>query len=426
MATQQLCDPFLETLQTQFASLEANEGLYKLQKSAYERLLQIGLPQKKQEAFQYVHLRELYASSFTLPIQASLPSKDEILPFILPECASSHLVFVNGIFIPELSILPAGLIVMPLAKGLLSYQTFLQSRLGTAVREEKDPFALLNLAFASQGVFVYLPPKNKLAAPLQCLHLITQKGVMASPRFHLFVGRESEMKLISTFHPLAEGWINSVLDVMVEEGARVEQVSILLEESRSWLFDAVRATLKRDSFLQTLSVSRGAKSHRQSFDVSLTGENAEAALNGTWLLGSDYSAHAHVLIEHEAPHTRSRQLFKGVVDEISQSSFEGKIYVHPVAQKTEAYQLNNNLILGERAQAFSKPNLEIFADDVKASHGATIGQLDANALFYLKTRGIPESLATRLLVRAFCQEIGAKLPLLSLQKQFAEQLGKYL
>ncbi len=411
----------LETLLGQFSSLEAT----KYQQEACARLAQLGLPEKKQEAFQYVHLRELYAGAYALPKLAPLPAKEEISSFILPECEEAHIVFVDGNYAPELSVLPAGLIVTPLSKALHTYQTLLQQRLSAAVSEESDPFALLNLTFASQGAFVYLPPKNRLTTPVQFLHLITQKGAMASPRLHVFVGRESELKIVSTFHPLQDGWINHVLDLTLEEGARVEQANTLLEASPSWLFDATRATLKQDSYLHAVSASRGGKSHRQSFKVTLMGANAEADLNGTWLLDRDFSSHTHVQIDHAAPHTRSRQLFKGVVDEISQSSFEGKIFVHPIAQKTEAYQLNNNLILGERAQAYSKPNLQIFADDVKASHGATIGQLDASALFYLKTRGIPEALATRLLVRAFCQEIGAKLPLPSLQSQFAEQLNQY-
>ncbi|MBI2742740.1 MAG: Fe-S cluster assembly protein SufD [Chlamydiales bacterium] len=420
--------PFLEELQKQFMRLESDEVMGRLRGNAWTRLLERGLPQKKEEAFQYVHLRELYEKSYALPEKMAAPSTEELSSLILPECTNSCLVFVEGVYSPELSKVPPGLIVLPLPKALRSYQTLLQGRLEGAIAGESDPFALLNLAFAAgeAGVFIYLPPKKSLEAPLQCLHLSRQQGVIASPRIHAFIGREAELQIISSFQPAEGAWINSMLDLTLEEGARVKQASTLLNESRSWIFDAIRATQKRDSSLETVSISRGAKSHRQSFNIALTGENAEASLNGTWLLNNDFSCHAHVLVDHSAPHTRSRQLFKGVLDGISQSSFEGKIFVHPEAQKTEAYQLNNNLILGERALAFSKPNLQIFADDVKASHGATIGQLDANLLFYLKTRGIPDSIASRLLVRAFCQEVGAKLPLPSMRAQLAQELARYL
>lgn len=420
-------DPFLTLLEAEFSRLTRDPLVENLHQKAWQQFLQLGLPQKK-DAFQYVPLRELYAEKYTAPHTRALPSKEEILRSVLPECAASYLVFVDGIYSAELSAAPAGLIILPFTKALRSYQTLLQSRLENTKSEEKDAFALLNLAFASgeSGSFIYLPPKKRLDAPLQCLHLSHQKGAISSPRVHLFVGREASLKIVSTFEPKESSWINSVLDVTLEEGARIEQASTLFSESKSWVFDSIRATLKRDSYFEAVGISRGAKSHRQNFKVALNGENAEASLSGTWLLRSDFSSHAHVLIEHNAPHTRSKQLFKGVIDEISQSSFEGKIFVRPEAQKTEAYQLNNNLILGARAQAFSKPNLEIFADDVKASHGATVGQLDSAALFYLKTRGIPEAVASRLLVRAFSQEVGAKLPLTSLREQFTQEVESYL
>lgn len=414
----------LETLEKQFCSLDADTNLREILKRAWDHLVERGLPSKKQEAFQYVPLRDLYAGNFALASE-TLPSKAEILPHILPECKQSHLVFVNGNFAPELSELPSALVVMPLGKALTSYQAFLHQRLAAGMREESDPFAILNLSFATRGAFAYLPPKCKLEAPLQCVHLITQPGVFASPRLHFFVGKESKLKIVCTFHPHEKSWTNSVLDLALEESAEVELVSTLMQESHAWLFEAVRATLKQNSRLHTASISRGAKSMRQNFHISLTGENAEALLNGLWLLGKEFSHHVHATLDHQAPHTRSRQLFKGVLENHSQSSFEGKILVQPEAQKTEAYQLNNNLMLGERAIAYSKPNLQIFADDVKASHGATVGQLDSAALFYLKTRGIPEAISKRLLVRAFCQEVGAKLAIPSLQEQLMREIEKF-
>lgn len=416
-------EKFLEALQPRFS---AEERLKTLQKQAWETLSGRGLPQKKQGEFQYLPLHKLYAKRYAHSSTRSAPSKEEVASHLLPECHSAYLVFVDGVFAPELSKPPEKMVLLSLGKALHSYGAFLQARLNATIQKEKDPFALLNLSHAEGGVFAYLPPKICIDKPVQCLHFLTEEGAVASPRLQLFLGKGSALTLVSTHHLRREGWINSVVDLHLEEGARGEQISLLLEEPQVSIFEAFRVVLKQDAQFKGLSLSSGADSHRQSYSITLNGENAEAYLDGAWLLRKELNMHVHVLMDHQAPHTRSKQHFKGVVSERSESSFEGKIFVAQAAQKTEAYQLNNNLILGERAQAFSKPNLEIFADDVKASHGTTIGQLDEAALFYMKTRGISEKEAQHLLVNAFSEEIGAKIPLPSLRAKFGQYLSEFL
>ncbi len=171
-----------------------------------------------------------------------------------------------------------------------------------------------------------------------------------------------------------------------------------------------------------MSVTTGAETVRQDYHATLSGEAADATLQGIWMLKDRREAHTHVVMHHEAPHCRSMQLFKGVLDERSKSSFEGKIYVQKEAQKTEAYQLNKHLLLGERVIANSKPNLEIFADDVKASHGATMTQVDESELFYLKARGISEKAAKALLIHGFCQEMIEKIPQSFVRKKMQDLL----
>jgi Fe-S cluster assembly protein SufD len=415
---------FLEELQKQFAELEGEKDPLKIRTRAWENFLKIGLPQKKHEAFQYLPLREFYSQNFSF--QPSILTKNEIAPYLLPECASSYLVFINGVYVPELSCIPKGLILQPLSQAMTTYGVFLQKRLKQLIDEEKDPFSLLNLCFSKEGIFVYLPPKTQVEAPLQSLHFITKKGASSHSRAHFFVGKESEIKIVSTFHPLEEGWINSVLDISLEDGAKVASTSVVAKATNAWIFESTRVNAKRNSYFHGVNITSGAKSHRQNFVISLLEENAEALLDGVSILQKSFQSHAHVLMDHQAPFTRSKQLFKGVLDGTSQSSFEGKILVRQQAQKTEAYQLNNNLMLGEHAQAFSKPNLEIFADDVKASHGATFGRLDSQALFYLKTRGISEEAAKRLLVNAFCLEVGLKVQIPSVSRQFSEQICEFL
>jgi Fe-S cluster assembly protein SufD len=412
---------FSSELQSQFDTLE-NGPLSPLREGAWQRFLELGLPQKKDEAFRTLHLRDLYAGSYG---KASTPllSKESIEPYIYPESQGSVLVFVNGTFSPELSQLehlPKQVVIATLPDAMRTYGHFLRTRF----KEERDPFAVLNGALHARGAFVYIPPKLKLPRPVQCLHFITEltQASSVTPRLHVFVGAHAEASFISrlVFKGEQSYLYNGVLDVALEEGARFHQVAVRTEMGPSWQFEAVRATLKRDSHFTHISATSGSKSFRQDIRIALLGENAAADLQGAWLLSKNLQAHTQVLVDHVAPHCRSMQRFKGILADHSQSSFEGKINVRDTACKTEAYQLNNNLILGEHALAYSKPNLEVFEGDVKASHGATISQLDPAHLFYLKTRGLSLETAQRLLLLGFCQDVIDQIPHHSIRTSIVE------
>jgi Fe-S cluster assembly protein SufD len=198
----------------------------------------------------------------------------------------------------------------------------------------------------------------------------------------------------------------------------VRHFQLTLPDTESWAFTNVRATLRKESSYKLLTYTRGSKSVRQDYQFSLLGEGALVELKGLAELSGQRQAHTSVLVDHQAPHTRSQQLYKQILTDAAQGSFMGKILVQPLAQQTQAYQLNKNLILSPRAQSFSKPNLEIFADDVKASHGATVSQLDEAQLFYLKTRGLSDDEARALLISGFSKEIISQIPLWILKSIF--------
>ena len=198
---------------------------------------------------------------------------------------------------------------------------------------------------------------------------------------------------------------NSFIDCALDESAHVNLTLLSDQDSTGHHFFALRATLKESSVFKSYSVTKGGATSREDYVVRLLGEGADASLYGAWSLRGQRQHHVNVFMEHVSPNCTSMQKFKGTLSEAARSSFEGKIYVHKEAQKTVAYQTNNNLVLGEKASANSKPNLEIFADDVKASHGTTIGQLDEEQLFYFTARGIPKDIARNLLMQGFCQEI---------------------
>ncbi len=212
-----------------------------------------------------------------------------------------------------------------------------------------------------------------------------------------------------------ETFYNAVYDFELEDEAKLRCLEVDFGAT-GYRFDAFRATLKKHSCFKAVTLTDAAKS-RKDYLVKLSGEGAEADLSGIWFLDSNKQAHTNIVIEHIEPHTRSLQLFKGVLYDQALSSFQGKIRVEQKAQKTEAYQLNNNLILSSQASANSKPNLEIFADDVKASHGATVGQLNADELFYLKTRGLDDAVAKKLLIRGFLEDVLAKIEQPDIRKE---------
>lgn len=414
---------FLTHLQSQWEKKQ-DGPLKTLRAKGFQKLAEMGFPTRSHEAFQYVPLREFYLSSFGSATPCHI-DKSDFSQAILPECEHSHLVFVDGFFAPTLSdvtALPSQMVISSLDDALLTHGSFLQSHLARVLKEEKDPFALVNLALHAKGAFVYLPPKLEALSPLQCLYVTTTKvPQLIAPRMHLALGTHSHLRCVITHHKMemdTAHWIAPALEISLEEGAYLDLFN-LVDSTTDWQFETLRAQLKRNARFNSLSVTFGSKAIRQSYRVQLQGENSEANLNGLSALSGGHTAHTHATMEHEAPHTRSRQTFKGMLNDHSQSSFEGKIWVQPIAQKTEAYQVNHNLLLSQGAVANSKPNLEIFADDVKASHGATISRLDEEQLFYLKTRGIDPISAKGLLTQGFCREMIGQIPYDSLLQRLS-------
>lgn len=366
-------------LKTYWADLlDPKDPLMSFRKKSWDLFEQIGLPQPKQEAFQYLLKKE-----FSFP---ALAERKEKRPF-----SQEGLLFVDG-FLQE-SRVPAPLVCMPLESAMRSYGLFLQNRLAKMIQEETDPFAALNGAFQGGGAFLYVPPKCKAALHVRYVNTGPE---MASPRLHLYLGRNAQIEIIQTSEGKS-GFCNRVLDFVLDEGAQLH-----FSDRAQGDFQALRVLQKRDSQFKSILVGKNV---RTSIKVQLAEENSEGELLGLTRLEGEEESHVHATFEHMAPHTRSRQHFKSVLKDLGRFSFEGKIRVSPEAQKTEAYQLNNNLLLSDRASANAKPNLEIFADDVKASHGATIGQLDEEQLFYLRSRGLGLEQAKDFLIQGFCKEI---------------------
>jgi len=352
--------------------------------NAWARFLELGLPDKAWEPFRYVPLQKIYDFA---------PAPIEATPHFLSEF---RLVFVEGNFQPSLSSLPQGLVILPLHEALKTYGPVLQTRLNKTLKEETDPFALLNLALHDDALFCYLPPKLQIEKPLHIVYL--GKGAYAPSHLTLFCSSGSSLSTLATTSSF--GFHHTSMDVALEEGAHFSHTEASMH-SGIHLSD-FKATLKKQSSLKHFSATAHDGISRSRLHIALLGEEADALLQG---LSNSRSAHTHVYVRHVAPHARSLQKYKNILKGSAQSSFAGNIYVEKEAQKTEAYQLNHNLLIGESAIAYAQPNLEIFADDVKASHGATTAQLDEEHLFYLTSRGLSRETAHNLLIQGFIQEM---------------------
>lgn len=410
-------EKFLTALQELYGKVSSSQLFQKHHAKAWEHFLSLGLPTRDHELYRYVPVRHLFSQTCALSTPSTI-SLEQIVPHVLPNCQNSCLVLVNGHYQPSLSSTSAladKIVLLPLQEANRTYSALLNNQWTKSLKEEKDPFSALNAALHRDGCFIYLPPRSIVEAPIQVLNIIDAENapLFITPRINLFAGINSSCSLVVTTAVMSgsQYCFNQAVEIAIEDNAHINlyQLARGIPES-AWYFDATRATLKRNSTFKTVCITEGSASVRHDYRVALTGENAEASLNGLWNLEGKREAHTNVLIEHQAPHCRSMQLFKGVLNDLSRSSFEGKILVQQAAQKTDAFQLNNNLLLSDRAHADSKPNLEIFADDVKASHGATVGQLDREELFYMKTRGFSQEQAQKMLINSYCKEVLDLLP----------------
>lgn len=403
MSSTSCMQPFLASFECEYS--QDAETHKKMREKCWQRFVELGLPKRSHENFQFMKLHALENSQY---VQA-----ENATSVILELQGASRVVFVNGYFRADLSditALPKGCVLMSLNQAFKSYSVLLNNRYNKQVLEDIDAFALLNAAKHQEGAFLYLPPKLAITSPIEIISVIDTAVAHSwiQPRLHMFVAKHTEVEVIATTQFVqGEGsFYNAAFDFELEDEAKLSltHVDLAGSSTHSYRFDAFRATLKRNSIFKAIQLTDSEKS-RRDWRVILAGEAAEADLSGLWFLDGTKETHTNVSIEHQEPHTRSLQLFKGILDDEALSSFQGQILVRRKAQKTSAYQLNNNLVLSSKASANSKPNLEIFADDVKASHGATVGQLDQEQLFYLKSRGMDSKLARGLLIRGFCEQV---------------------
>jgi len=389
-----------------------------LREGGIARFHELGFPDMKQEAWRFTSVAPLAEGSFELAKPpARVPTLEDIRPFLLLE-AGYRLVFVDGFFQPSLST-PFFDDVQSLAHLVTHRPDLVREHLGKYVATRDRPFSALNTAFVSDGAFVHVPAKATIAEPIQLLFLASGKTAVTHPRNLVVLEREARASIVETYASLGEGsyWTNTVTEIVVGEAARLDYHRVQRESPSAYHVAATQTHQGRDSTVNVHAVAFGAALARHDIAAVLAGPGGTLILNGLYLLAGKQHADHHTTIDHAADHCQSHEYFNGVLDDKSRGVFTGRIIVRPGAQKTDSKQTNNNLLLSTDAHADSQPQLEIYADDVKCTHGSTVGPLDPRALFYLQSRGVGEHEARRLLTYGFAAEILGRMEVAPLRAQ---------
>jgi len=425
------------TYRAAFDAMQAADGralpawLIRLRETAMERFEIIGFPTTDVEDWKYTNVGAIVNGAFA-PVAESAGgevSLADVDAFIAPE-AASRLVFVNGIYRAELSAvenLPAGVVVANFADAFAGgHESVLRSYLARPSDPEVDGFNALNAAFLRHGALVHLPVGAQVAEPIQLLFLSAPAPQPAAvfPRVLVVAERESAATIIESYAGLAasRSFTNAVVEVYVGESARVTHYKVQRESEAAFHIASTNAELERAAVYALTTITLGAQLSRHGIGVKLAHEGAECWVDGLYLVGTGQHADTHSLIDHSSPHCTSHQLYKGILDGKSRAVFNGKVFVHRDAQQTDAQQSNKNLLLSNEARVDTKPQLEIYADDVKCAHGATVGQLEEDELFYLISRGLHKDLARNLLTYGFAEELVEKIKIESIKRRLDEAI----
>jgi Fe-S cluster assembly protein SufD len=387
-----------------------------LRRDAFERFLERGFPSTGEEAWRFTSVAPLAETSFSLAQGLPVPAGSSVSDArYTGDWAPHELVFVNGLYVEELSSkakLPEGVVVASLSQALDTHSDELEAVLSLPRAEDGTVFSDLNLAFLDDGAFVFVPENIQVEVPIHLVFLTAvATPAVSHPRTVVLVERGGRVSIVESYvgSPGSVYLTNTASDVLAAGGASVERYKLQRESKSAFHVGSHRFLQARGTTIQDYSLSLGARLARNDIHSLLDGEGADLTLNGLYVVGGNQHVDHHTVIDHKEPHCTSRELYKGVLDDTSSGVFNGRIIVRGGAQKTSAQQTNKNLLLSEDALVNSNPQLEIHADDVKCAHGATIGQLDKESLFYLRSRGIGLEDARNMLTRAFMADMSERI-----------------
>jgi Fe-S cluster assembly protein SufD len=415
---------------------EGPEWLDRSRRAAMERFAATGFPTSRDEEWRFTPIGPIAQGSWRPATGASAElTRAQLAPYLFAHAEWPTLVFVNGVYQEGLGTpgeLPAGVRAASLADALRADGATLERHLTRHAPIEGSPFTALNTAFFREGGVVQVGPNVEVATPIHLLFVATAEagGTVSHPRNLIVLERGARASVIESYVTIAPGqtyWSNPVTEVAVAAGGWLEHTRIQRESERAWHIGLTHVDQARDSHYRSFSLAMGAALARHNLHVRLNDENIETLMYGLYLTRNEQLADNHTAIYHDQPNCRSWEVYKGILDGRSRAVFNGKVFVKPEAQKTDAKQTNRNLLLSDEARVHTKPQLEIFADDVRCTHGATVGRLDEVARFYTRSRGIPAAATDRLLTYAFAAEVVDEVALAPVRQELdrlvLERLG---
>jgi len=399
--------------------------LQQLRSDALQAFSATGFPSPREEEWRYTNVSGIEKKLFSVPASqvASDVTADWLKAYQLPDAWS--VVLVNGRFSAELSALsglPDGVSILSLADALATQADLVQSHLGQAVSLSEHSFVAFNTAWFSDGLFVHVPPKQVLAKPIQLLHIVTQVDALATTRNIIIVEESAEANVVETFVGADNAYLTAaVTEVFVGQNADLTIYKMQSESEKAYHFGGIYIKQDRDARFTHHNFAFGGLLARSDIHADLD-HASECALNGLYLGVKRQHIDNHTRINHLKPYGISRETYKGVLDDKARGVFQGRVIVAEDAQKTDSQMNNRNLLLSVDAEVDTKPQLEIYADDVKCGHGVTVGQLDDKSVFYLQSRCIDEETARNMLTFAFANEMVDKISIKSLHDNVLEQV----
>lgn len=404
---------------------EKNKWLREIREKAFGFFTEYGFPTVQNEEWKYTNVAPVASENFQIKDDKAIDAQK--INRLLSETESANrIVFVNGKLSEELtsfSNLPEGARALNFNEAAQdgTFGAIIKENLGNLVDAETNGFTALNMAFTEDGAFIFIPKNTKVEKPIH-LVFIADENAASFPRILFVAERGSETTLIESYLRTDEAkyLTDSVIEIVLEDDAKLEHLRVQRESHAAFHVGTTAVNLNRASVYDSTNITLGAKLSRHDINVKFNAEGGECYVDGLYLVGEDQHADTHSVIDHKLPNCASHQTYKGIVDGRARAVFNGKVFVRENAHGTDARQSNKNLLLSNDARVDTKPQLEIFNDDVKCAHGATVGQLEEEELFYLLSRGLNESLARNLLTYGFAEEVINKIKIESIKKQLDE------
>jgi len=414
-------------------NIDLDTKVHEIRTKAIETFEKKGFPSKKDEEWKYTSLNAILKNDYSVfPNSGATIDLKDVKKYFLHEIESYKIVFIDGAyssFLSDTTHEGADICLLSSALKRPKYQMIIDHYFGT-VASDKDSLTALNTAFSKEGAFVNIPKNTVLPKPIQILYFSTgnESEIMLQPRNLIIVGENSHVQIYERHQNLGKNVVltNAVTEIFAHKRAIVDFYKIQNDKKTASLIDNTYVQQKDNSIVSVSTFSFGGKLTRNNLEFYHEGEHITSNLNGITIIGDKQHVDNHTLVNHKFENCESHELYKGIYDDSSTGVFNGKVIVNKEAQKTNAFQQNNNVLIGDKTSINAKPQLEIFADDVKCSHGCTIGQLDESALFYLQSRGIPKKEAKALMLYAFGNDVVEKIKIPALKSRISTLIAEKL